>query len=154
MATASILARSSLVLDTPDVRIDAVTGGFHPPAHLSESDTVLMVDATLDGRPPGTISVIEPRDASDVPRALSAHDIGLKGLVESAALIGTSPKVTLIAVSVGDIQPMQTTKSEPVAAAVPGVADLACRLIRQLAGQETPGACSLVTATPGWCKIR
>jgi hydrogenase maturation protease len=116
--------------------LDGGTGGFHLLSHLSECDTVLMVDATLDGRPPGTVSVIEPRYASDFPRALSAHDIGLKDLIESAALIGTLPKVTLITVSVADIQPMQTTMSEPVAAAVPGVVDLACGIIRRLAGGQ------------------
>jgi hydrogenase maturation protease len=118
--------------------LDGGTGGFHLLSHLCEADTVLMIDATLDGKPPGTISVITPRYASDFPRALSAHDIGLKDLVESAALIGRLPEITLITVSVADLQPMQMTLSPEVAAAVPGVLERACTLIERLSAGAPP----------------
>lgn len=42
------------------------------------------VDATIDGRPAGTVRVLEPRFASDFPRSLGAHDIGLRDLVAAA----------------------------------------------------------------------
>jgi hydrogenase maturation protease len=113
--------------------LDGGTGGFHLLSHLTECDAVVMIDATLDGRPPGTVSVVEPRYASDFPRALSAHDIGLKDLVESAALVGRLPKVTLITVSVAEVQPMQVEMSPVVAAAVPEVARLARTLAIDLA---------------------
>jgi hydrogenase maturation protease len=88
-----------------------------------------MIDATLDGRPPGTVSVIEPRYASDFPAALSAHDIGLKDLIQSAELLGQLPRVILVTVSVDAIQPMETELSPPIAAVVPAVVENVKRLV-------------------------
>ncbi len=118
--------------------LDGGTGGFHLLGHLAECDAVVMIDATLDDQAPGTVSVIEPRYASDFPRALSAHDIGLKDLVESAALIETLPQVTLITVSVADLQPMRMTLSPPIADAVPRVVRLARELALTLANPAAP----------------
>jgi hydrogenase maturation protease len=94
--------------------LDGGTGGFHLLSHFGECDVLVMIDATLDGRPPGTVSVIEPRYASDFPKALSAHDIGLKDLVDSAAILRMLPTVLLVTVSVADLQPMQMTMSREV----------------------------------------
>lgn len=101
--------------------LDGGTGGFHLLAHVGACDSLVLIDATLDGRPPGTIAVIEPRYASDFPRALSAHDIGLKDLVDSAAILGTLPRVLLVTISVAALQPMQMTLSPEIEACLPGV---------------------------------
>jgi hydrogenase maturation protease len=101
--------------------LDGGTGGFHLLGELSEHDPVFLIDATLDGRPPGTVSEIEPRYASDFPRTLTAHDIGLRDLVESAALLGALPRIRLVTVSVADLQPMEMTLSPEVDAAIPDV---------------------------------
>ena len=101
--------------------VDGGTGGFHLLSYFSDYDPIIMIDATLDGRPPGTVSLIEPRYATDFPRALTAHDIGLRDLIESAALLGPLPKIYLITVSVADLQPMETTLSEPVQSSIPHV---------------------------------
>jgi hydrogenase maturation protease len=98
--------------------LDGGTGGFHLLSHLGACDIVVMIDATLDGRQPGTVSVIEPRYASDFPRALSAHDIGLKDLVDSAAILGMLPKVLLVTISVATLQPMQLTMSQEIEASL------------------------------------
>jgi len=101
--------------------VDGGTGGFHLLSHLAESDVAVMIDATLDGRPPGTIRVFEPRYASDFPRSLSAHDIGLKDLVESADLLRQLPRVILVTISAAEIQAMRTTLSPELEAVVPAV---------------------------------
>jgi len=101
--------------------VDGGTGGFHLLSYLSDYDPVVMIDATLDGRPPGTVSVIEPKYASDFPRSLSAHDIGLRDLVESAALLRPLPTIRLVTVSVGALQPMRTSLSPAIEAALPDV---------------------------------
>ena len=101
--------------------VDGGTGGFHLLSYLSDYDPVVIIDATLDDRPPGTISVIEPKYASDFPRSLSAHDIGLRDLVETAALLKGLPTVYLVTVSVSELQPMQTTLSATVEASLPAV---------------------------------
>ena len=109
--------------------VDGGTGGFHLLSYFSDYDPIVMIDATLDGRPPGTVSLIEPRYASDFPRSLTAHDIGLRDLIESAALLGPLPKIYLITVSVAELQPMEATLSAPVQAAIPQVQALVNDLI-------------------------
>ncbi len=82
--------------------LDGGTGGFHLLAELASHDPVVMIDATIDGQPPGTVSVIEPRYASDFPRTLTAHDIGLRDLIVSATLLGQLPRMQLVTVSIAD----------------------------------------------------
>jgi hydrogenase maturation protease len=113
--------------------LDGGTGGFHLLSHVGGCDLLVMIDATLDGRPPGTVSVIEPRYASDFPKALSAHDIGLKDLVDSAAILGMLPKVLLVTVSVAALQPMQMTMSQEVEASLPLVETTVAGLVAGLA---------------------
>ena len=112
--------------------VDGGTGGFHLLEYLQEFSPVLMIDATMDGRPSGTVSVIRPRYASDFPRALTAHDIGLRDLVEAAALLGPLPDITLVTISIADIQSMVMTLSPDVEGALPAVSTL----VRQMAHAE------------------
>jgi hydrogenase maturation protease len=112
--------------------LDGGTGGFHLLSHLGHCDVLVMIDATLDGRPPGTVSVTEPRYASDFPKALSAHDIGLKDLVDSAAILDMMPRIVLVTVSVAGLQPMQLTMSGDVEASVPEVEATVARLVWNL----------------------
>jgi hydrogenase maturation protease len=108
--------------------VDGGTGGFHLLSCLAEHDPVVMIDATMDGQPSGTVSLIAPRYATDFPRSLTAHDIGLRDLVESAAVLGELPTIHLITVSVGELQPMRLDLSPAVEAALPGV----CERVRSL----------------------
>jgi hydrogenase maturation protease len=103
--------------------VDGGTGGFHLLDYLSSDEPLVMIDATLDGKAPGTVSTLRPRYASDFPRALSAHDIGLRDLVEAAQLTGALPDVHLITVSIEEIRPMELSLSTAVAAALPAVRD-------------------------------
>jgi hydrogenase maturation protease len=115
--------------------VDGGTGGFHLLSYFREYDTIIMIDATMDGQPPGTLSRIEPRYASDFPRSLTAHDIGLRDLVESAALLRMQPKTYLITVSIGDLQPMQTVLSSAVQDALPVVVSNVRTLVEQIEGE-------------------
>jgi hydrogenase maturation protease len=105
--------------------VDGGTGGFHLLEYLREHDPILMIDATMDGQPAGTVTVLRPKYASDFPRALTAHDIGLRDLIESAVLLGPLPDVTLVTVSIEEIQPMVAELSPAVQAALPRVRALA-----------------------------
>ena len=80
-----------------------------------------MIDASMDGQPCGTVSTIRPRFASDFPRSLSAHDIGLRDLIESASLLAPLPETILVTVSVAETQPLSTELSPAVAACLPRV---------------------------------
>ncbi|MGE5360172.1 MAG: hydrogenase maturation protease [Bacteroidales bacterium] len=109
--------------------IDGGTGGFHLLSCLTDYDPVIVVDATMDGRPAGTVGVTTPKYASDFPRTLTAHDIGLRDLVESAALVHGLPRMFLVTVSIDAIQPMETGLTPPVASAIPEAVAAVRRLL-------------------------
>jgi hydrogenase maturation protease len=101
--------------------LDGGTGGFHLMAYFQEYENIIMVDATIDKKPAGTVSVIEPKFASDFPKSLSAHDIGLKDMIESVTILGTLPKIYLITVTIDSIQAMQMKLSDKVNDSIPEV---------------------------------
>jgi len=83
--------------------LDGGTAGFQLMEYLEKYPIVIMVDATLDQNPVGTIRLIEPKFSQDFPKAMSTHEIGLKDLVESLSLMGKLPKIYLFVVTVADI---------------------------------------------------
>lgn len=101
--------------------LDGGTGGFHLLEYLQSHDPIVIVDAAMDDRPAGTVSVVTPRYPADYPRTLTAHEFGLKDLIDAAALTGASPTVLLVTVSIERMTPMHVELSAPVAAAVPDV---------------------------------
>lgn len=116
--------------------LDGGTGGFHLLDYLSSDEPLVMIDATMDGQPAGTVTTLRPKYASDFPRALTAHDIGLRDLVEAAQLTGALPDIDLVTVSIDEITPMHLTLSAPVQAALPAVRDA---VRAALARQEAVG---------------
>lgn len=110
--------------------VDGGTGGFHLLSLFREHDRIILIDATADGQPPGTVSLIRPRFASDFPPSLTAHDIGLKDLIESAALLGDLPELDLITISIAGLGPMTLLLSEPVAASLEQVESLVRRCLK------------------------
>jgi hydrogenase maturation protease len=84
--------------------LDGGTGGFHLLEYFERYERVIIVDATLDHNPPGTIRLIKPKFAADFPQAMSTHDIGLKDLVGALQLLGTMPEIDLYVVSIKSIQ--------------------------------------------------
>lgn len=101
--------------------IDGGTGGFHLLSYFQEYSQIIMIDATMDGSPSGTLKVITPKFASDFPSALSAHDIGLKDMIESMHLLGNMPKIYLITVSIAEIKSMTMELSNEVKSSIPEV---------------------------------
>ncbi|HEX7573472.1 MAG TPA: HyaD/HybD family hydrogenase maturation endopeptidase [Bacteroidota bacterium] len=117
------------------ILLDGGTGGFHLLSYLQDYTTVLLIDATMDGGVPGTVRVLRPRFASDFPRALSAHDIGLRDLIESAILTGKLPDIHLLTVSINDLNDMKTELSPEVSAAIPAVVSAVKGILRDLLTQ-------------------
>lgn len=119
----------------PDVTLlDGGTGGFHLLGYLQEHDPIVMIDATMDGKPAGSVSVVTPKYPKDYPKTLSAHDFGLKDLIESAAILGATPAVHLVTVSIDEMTPMYVELSPAVQAAVPEVVRVVQRLVAELRG--------------------
>jgi len=101
--------------------VDGGTGGFHLLGFFENYALMVIIDATMDSSPPGTVKLLQPKFASDFPRTLSAHDIGLRDMVEAATLLQALPPIDLITVSVASIQPMCPDLSGPVRGAIPEV---------------------------------
>lgn len=110
--------------------IDGGTGGFHLLEHFEGGAQLVLVDATLDGAAAGTVRVLRPRYASDYPRSLGAHDVGLRDLIESAALLGRLPPVHLVTVSIPEIRSMVMELSPEVLAALPRVVEEVLAIVR------------------------
>jgi hydrogenase maturation protease len=105
--------------------VDGGTSGFHLLGLFRGRQHIILIDAATDGKPIGTVSFIQPRYARDFPPTLTAHDIGLKDLLESAALLGDLPEVDLITVSIGALGASLSMELSPaVAAALPLVESL------------------------------
>lgn len=101
--------------------LDGGTAGFLLMNDLESYPIVIMVDATLDSNPPGTIRLIEPKFAKDFPKAMSTHEIGLKDLMESLSFLGKLPKIYLYVMSVADIAHLHVGLSDHVAKAMAGL---------------------------------
>ncbi len=101
--------------------LDGGTGGFHLLSLFEEYNPIIIIDASLDSDPEGTVRVRFPRFASDFPRSLSAHDIGLRDLIETAALLGPLPRLALVTVSVKSFQSMRDSLGDVVRRSIPEV---------------------------------
>jgi hydrogenase maturation protease len=112
--------------------LDGGTGGFHLLELFQQYDPIIFIDATMDGAPAGTVRILFPRFASDFPRTLSAHDIGLRDLLESAQLLGPLPMLFLVAVSIDSLQLLSMDLSAAVAGALPVVTREVWRILESL----------------------
>lgn len=118
--------------------VDGGTGGFHLLGLFEHYALMVIIDATMDGSPPGTVKKLRPKFASDFPRTLSAHDIGLRDMVETAALLNKLPPIELITVSVAAVQPMCPDLSDPVKNAIPEVVRQVHEILRTLFAESLP----------------
>lgn len=101
--------------------LDGGTGGIYLLEDIQTAKSIVMIDATRDGLPAGTVRVLTPTTPHAIPQGLSAHDFGLKDLFAAAALLDRMPDIHLVTVSVDSVRPMCLELSEPVAAALPEV---------------------------------
>lgn len=101
--------------------MDGGTGGLHLLSWIQDYDRIIMVDATLDDQPPGTIRLLRPRYSSDFPPLMSAHEIGLKDMIEAMILTEKLPDILLLVVSTENINEVGMELTPAVEAAVPQV---------------------------------
>ncbi|MCL2151219.1 MAG: hydrogenase maturation protease [Coriobacteriia bacterium] len=96
-------------------------------ADLQDVDEVLVIDAVDNsGQPPGSILQFNPADLAEYQVFHTAHDVHLADVLQAAALIGLTPKVTCLGVQVQEISPdeYQIGLTPAVAAAVPRMLEL------------------------------
>ncbi len=80
--------------------LDGGTGGMTLLGPMQEAEKIIIIDATMDDGPPGSVHRLTPRFSTDYPVSLTAHDIGLKDLLDAFYLMGRVPRVVLYAVSI------------------------------------------------------
>lgn len=109
--------------------LDGGTGGIALICLLQEYKRVILIDATLDGNAPGTIRHIKPHYSQDYPPLLSAHEIGLKEMIEAMMVQEQIPDIDLIAVSVVNVKKIGLHLSPDVARAIPLIGEKVRELI-------------------------
>lgn len=102
--------------------LDGGTGSFLLLEPMQRAKKVILIDATDDGGRAGTVRRLRPRYAKDYPRTLTAHDIGLKDLLDAFYLLGDAPDVTLFAVSIPPLQDLRIGLSPELQPVVPLIA--------------------------------
>lgn len=114
----------------PDVDLmDGGTGGLHLISWIQDYKRIIMVDATLDSHPPGTIRLIRPRYATDFPPLMSAHEIGIRDMIEAMIWMEKLPEIQLIVISAEDISEVGMELTPVVEAAVPKVVEMIKQLV-------------------------
>lgn len=109
--------------------LDGGTGGFVLLEHLQNADRVILVDAASDGNPLGTVTRTTPHFSRDYPPTLTAHDIGVKDLLDVFYIQGGGPEVVLYAIAIDPQQPISLELSETIAqAAQVAVAEILAEL--------------------------
>ncbi len=96
--------------------LDGGTGGFVLLEPLENADRIILVDATADDQPIGTVTRTRPRFSSDYPRTLTAHDIGVKDLLDAFYIGGGGRDVVLYAITIDPRQPIRMGLSSAVGA--------------------------------------
>jgi hydrogenase maturation protease len=123
--------------------LDGGTGGFVLLEPLQNADRIVMIDAAADGNPIGTITRLTPRFSSEYPPTLTAHDVGVKDLLDIFYILGGDCEVVLFAVTIDPYQSITLSMSAKIAEAASEVVELivleldefAARKLTELAGE-------------------
>ena len=94
--------------------LDGGTGGFTLLEPLQSADRIILIDAAADNNPIGTVTRTAPRFSRDYPPTLTAHDIGVKDLLDVFYMQGGSPDVTLYSITIDPQQPISMDLSEEI----------------------------------------
>jgi hydrogenase maturation protease len=92
--------------------LDGGTGGFTLLEPLENADRIILIDAASDGNPIGTVTRTTPRFSRDYPPTLTAHDVGMKDLLDMFYIQGGEHEIILYAVTIDPRQPIRMSLSE------------------------------------------
>ena len=121
--------------------LDGGTGGFVLLEPLQNADRILMIDAAADGNPVGTVTRTTPHFSRDYPPTLTAHDVGIKDLLDVFHLLGGEREVVLYAITINPLQPISMDLSEGIAQSAEVAAK---RILSELFSVEHEGRESLL----------
>jgi hydrogenase maturation protease len=113
--------------------LDGGTGGFVLLEPLQSADRIILIDAAADGNPLGTVTRTTPRFSRDYPPTLTAHDIGVKDLLDVFYIQGGGPDVVLYAITIDPQQPISMELSTGAAKAADEAVE---RILAELASSS------------------
>jgi len=91
--------------------LDGGTGGFTLLEPLEDADRIILIDAANDGNAIGTVSRTTPRFSRDYPPTLTAHDVGMKDLLDMFYIQGGQHDIVLYAITIDPRQPIRMSLS-------------------------------------------
>ena len=110
--------------------LDGGTGGFVLLGPLQSAEHIILIDAAADGNPIGTVTRTTPRFSRDYPPTLTAHDVGVKDLLDVFYMQGGNPNVVLYAITIDPHQPITLELS-------PGTARAADEAVQRILAELT-----------------
>jgi hydrogenase maturation protease len=113
--------------------LDGGTGGFVLLEPLQSADRIILIDAAADGNSLGTVTRTTPRFSRDYPPTLTAHDIGVKDLLDVFYIQGGGPGVVLYAIAIDPKQPISMELSAGAAKAADEAVE---RILAELASNS------------------
>jgi hydrogenase maturation protease len=119
-------------LENVDI-VDGGTGGFHLLEFFQNYNPVILIDATMDGKIPGTLNFLKPKFSSDYPQTLTANDIGLKDLLDALYLLNKQPETWLFIISIPKIDKVTMELTPEINEAIPVAAK---KIVETLQGQS------------------
>ncbi len=112
--------------------LDGGTGGFILLEPLEKAGRIVLIDAAADGNPPGTVTRTTPQFSRDYPPTLTAHDVGVKDLLDVFYMQGGGREVVLYAITIDPHQPISMSLSDLGT-------DAAGRAVKQILAELTAG---------------
>jgi hydrogenase maturation protease len=91
--------------------LDGGTGGFTLLEPLEDADRIVLIDAANDGNPVGTVTRTTPKFSRDYPPTLTAHDVGMKDLLDMFYIQGGTHEIILYAITIDPKQPIRMSLS-------------------------------------------
>lgn len=112
--------------------LDGGTGGFSLVPYIESHRHVIIIDATMDGKEEGTITLLTPKFSDDFPVSLSGHNFGLKDMMDILTFVDKMPKIYLFTVTISKMEPMFLELSPKVEAAIPKVTEMVLELVKKI----------------------
>ena len=78
---------------------------------LENADRIVIIDAANDGNPIGTVTRTTPQFSRDYPPTLTAHDVGMKDLLDMFYIQGGHHEIILYAITIDPKQPIRMSLS-------------------------------------------
>jgi len=107
-----VRALEKLTLPADVECLDGGTGAFTLLEPLENAGRIILIDAANDGNPVGTVTRTTPKFSRDYPPTLTAHDVGMKDLLDVFYIQGGNHEIVLYAITIDPKQPIRMSLSE------------------------------------------